>query len=271
MKTCGPIGAVVLVFALLAFAGCMQPAKTIEQVPVNTPVNSTSVPAFPPAPTVTGQADLITTPVTLPSVTVPAGQATPPALPAGNLDPGSFVRYTGTEYSIDYPAAWSSNSTILPLREYRHSGYDCTAMFAYNLDQELRMYYSRDGSTLFYSGIVNTDRDIWPRRGNAVVYEDIINSVLGYPGYCANYEGNEAFTINGISQVPLEGVTYTGVRADFARINATGFTVGTGTAYVVTGKSHSAVFTFYSTSMDADAQANLSEYMFDRLKLDPGF
>jgi hypothetical protein len=133
------------------------------------------------------------------------------------------------------------------------------------------MYYSRDGSTLFYSGIVNTDRDIWPRRGDAVVYEDIINSVLGYPEYCANYEGNEAFTIGGISQVPLEGVTYTGVRADFARINATGFTVGTGTAYVVTGKSHSGVFTFYSTSMDADAQANLSEYMFDRLKLDPGF
>jgi hypothetical protein len=133
------------------------------------------------------------------------------------------------------------------------------------------MYYSRDGSTLFYSGIVNSDRDIWPRRGNAVAYDDIINSVLGYPEYCANYEGNEAFTINGISQVPLEGVTYTGVRADFARINATGFKVGTGTAYVVTGKSHSAVFTFYSTSMDADAQANLSEYMFDRLKLDPGF
>jgi hypothetical protein len=249
----------------------MQPAKTIEQVPVNTPANNTSVPAFIPAPTVTGQADLITTPVTLTSVTVPAGQATPPALPAGNPEPGSFVRYTGTEYSIDYPAAWSTNSTILPLREYRHSGNDCTAMFAYNLDQELRMYSSRDGSMLFYSSIVNTDRDIWPRRGNAVVYEDIINSVLGYPGYCANYEGNEAFTINGISQVPLEGVMYTGVRADFARINATGFAVGTGTAYIVTGKSHSAVFTFYSTSMDADAQASLSEYMFDRLHLDPGF
>jgi hypothetical protein len=133
------------------------------------------------------------------------------------------------------------------------------------------MYYSRDGSTIFYSGIVNTDRDIWPRRGNAVVYADIINSVIGYPEYCANYEGNEAFTINGISQVPLEGVMYTGVRADFARINATGFTVGTGTAYIVTGKSHSGVFTFYSTSMDADTQANLSEYMFDHLKLDSGF
>jgi hypothetical protein len=69
---------------------------------------------------------------------------------------------------------------------------------------------------------------------------------------------------------PLEGVSYTGVRADFARINATGFTVGTGTAYVVTGKNHSGVFTFYSTSMD-DTQANLSEYIFNSLHLDPGF
>lgn len=271
MKTRGTIGAVVIVLALLAFAGCMQPDKTMEQVPPNASVNSTSVPAFVPAPTVTGLADVITPPVTLPSVTGPAGQATTPALPAGNPEPGSFVRYTGTDYSIDYPAAWSTNSTILPLREYRYLPPECSVTFAYNLDQELRMYYSRDGSTLFYSGIVNTDRDIWPRNGDHVVYVDIINSVLGYPEYCANYEGNEAFTINGISQVPLEGVSYTGVRADFARINATGFTVGTGTAYVVTGKNHSGVFTFYSTSMDADTQANLSEYMFDSLHLDPGF
>lgn len=262
------IGILMLVCALLAFAGCTQPAKTIEQVPVTSPVSSTSVPASLPATTVTA---VITTPVTLPSVTVTTIQETPPATPAVNLDPGSFIRYTGSEYSIDYPAAWSTNSTVLPLREYRHELYECSVTYAYNLDQELRMYYSRDGSTLFYSGIVNTDRDIWPRRGNAVVYEDIVNSVLGYPGYCANYEGNEAFTINGISQVPLEGVMYTGVRADFARINATGFRVGTGTAYIVTGKNHSGVFTYYSTSPDTDSAARLSEYMFNRLKLDSGF
>ena len=51
----------------------------------------------------------------------------------------------------------------------------------------------------------------------------------------------------------------------------TGFTDGTGTVYVVTGKNHSGVFTFYSTSMDADTQANLSKYMFDSLHLDSGF
>jgi hypothetical protein len=265
------IGLLVLVFALLACAGCTQPAKTIEQVSVNTPVTSTSVPAFIPSPTVTAKAVVITTPVTLPSATVPTVQATSPVFPAGNLDPGSFVRYTGTEYSLDYPAAWSTNNTVLPLREYRHLPPECSVTFAYNLDQELRMYSSPDGSTVFYSGIVTTERDIWPRSGDQVVYIDIINSVLGYPEYCANLEGNEAFTIGGISQVPLDGVFYTGVRADFARINATGFMVGTGTAYVVTGKSHRGVFTFYSTSMDADTQASLSEYMFDHLKLDPGF
>ena len=182
------------------------------------------------------------------------------------------MRYTGADYSLDYPAAWNTNSTLLPLREYRHSQYDCSVSSAYNLDQELRMYYSRDGSTLFYSAVVNSERDIWPRTVQGrVVYEDIVNAVLGNPENCANLEGNKAFTIAGISQVPLAGVSYPGVRADFARINLTGFTDGTGTVYVVTGKNHSGVFTFYSTSMDADTQANLSQYMFDSLHLDSGF
>ena len=134
------------------------------------------------------------------------------------------------------------------------------------------MYYSHDGSTLFYSAIANTQRDIWPRTVQGrVVYEDIVNAVLGNPEYCANYEGNKAFTIADITQVPLSGVSYPGVRADFARITLTGFTDGTGTMYVVTGKNHSGVFTFYSTSMDADTQVNLSNYMFDSLHLDSGF
>jgi hypothetical protein len=182
------------------------------------------------------------------------------------------VRFTGADYSLDYPAAWSTNSTILPLREYRHSQYDCSVTFAYNLDQDLRMYYSRDGSTLFYSSVVNTERDIWPRTVQGqVVYQDIVNAVLGNPENCANLEGNKAFTIAGISRVPLPGVSYPGVRADFAKINLTGFTDGTGTVYVVTGKNHSGVFTFYSTSMDADTEAGLSQYMFDSLHLDSGF
>jgi hypothetical protein len=258
--------------ALLACSGCTQPDKTPVQVPPDTGMNNTPVPVFIPSPVPTGQSSIILPSVTLLATTSPAVQVTSPALPAGNQEPGGFVQFTGAEYSIDYPAAWSSNSTILPLREYRHSQFDCQVTFAYNLDQELRMYSSPDGSTLFYSSVVNTQRDIWPRTEQGrVVYEDIFNAVLGNPEDCANLEGNDAFTIAGISQVPLAGVPYPGVRVDFARINATGFAEGKGTAYVVTGKNYKGVFTFYSTSMDADTQTNLSEYMLNSLHLDSDF
>ena len=271
------VGVLVLVLALLACSGCVQPDKTSVQVPVNAGMNSTSRPVFIPSPILTGQTGAIpptvtVTATTIPATTGPTGQATLPALTSGNQEPGGFVRFTGADYSLDYPAAWSTNSTIHSLREYRHSQYDCSATFAYNLDQEIRMYYSHDGSTLFYSAIVNTQRDIWPRTVQGrVVYIDIVNAVLGNPENCANLEGNKAFTIAGISQVPLAGVSYTGVRADFARINLTGFTEGTGTMYVVTGKNHSGVFTFYSTAMDVNMQANFSQYMFDSLQLDSDF
>ncbi|MGB9176346.1 MAG: hypothetical protein WCB46_06370 [Methanoregula sp.] len=268
----GTIGVLVLVFALLACSGCIQPDKTMVQVPVNTGMNTTSAPVFIPPPTLPGQTGTIPTPVTIPATTGPAGQATSPAPPAGNPETGGFVRYTGEEYSIDYPAAWSTNVTISPLREYHHAPSGCTVTYAYDLDQELRMYYSPDGSTLFYSQIVNTDQDIWPQDMQGQdMYKDLINSVLGNPEDCANLEGNDAFTLGSISQVPLAGVSYPGTGVDFARINATGFAEGTGTAYVVTGKNHSGVFTFYSTSMDADSQANLSQYMFDSLLLDSEF
>jgi hypothetical protein len=270
----GTINVLVLVIALLVCSGCVQPDKPLVQVPMNTDMNSTStpVPLIIPSPALPRQAGTIPAPVTLLATTNLAVQATPPVYSAGNREPTGFVRYSGTDYSLDYPAAWSTNSTLLPLWEYRHSQYDCSVTSAYNLDQELRMYYSRDGSTIFYSVIVNSGRDIWPRTlQGRVVYPDIVNAVLGNPENCANLEGNKAFTIAGISQVPLAGVSYTGVRADFAKVNLTGFTEGTGSMFVVTGKNHSGVFTFYSTSMDSDTQANLSQYMFDSLHLDSGF
>jgi hypothetical protein len=276
MKIRGAIGVLVLVVALLVCSGCVQPDNTRVQVPVNTGMNSTSLPVIIPSPILTGPTGTIpstVTATTIPVTTGPAGLAALPVLTSVNPEPGGFVRFTGADYSVDYPAAWSTKSSILPLREYRHtSPYDCIPTFFYNLDEELRMYSSTDGSTLFYSAIVNTDRDIWPRTVQGrVVYEDIVNAVLGNPENCANLEGNKAFTIAGISQVPLAGVSYTGERVDFARINLTGFTEGTGTMYVVTGKNHSGVFTFYSTSPDADSQANLSHYLFDSLHLDPEF
>ena len=271
MKIRGTIGVFVLVFAALACSGCIQPDTTMVQVSGNTGMNSTPAPVFILSQTPTGQTAVIPAPVTVLTTTGPAGQALT-AFSAGNAESGVFVRYTGTDYSIDYPAAWSTNRSILPLREYRHSPYECTVTFAYNTDQELRMYYSHEGSTLFYSVVVNTTRDIWPRTlDGRVVYEDIVNAVLGNPENCANHPDDEAFTIAGISQVPLAGVSYPGVRTDFARINASGFTDGTGTAYIVTGKNHSGVFTFYRSSPDTDTQADFSEYMFDSLHLNAEF
>ena len=267
------IGVLVLVLVLLTCRGCTQPAKTTTQVPPDTGMNSTPVPVFIPSTALPGQGGIVTARVTIVAVTSPAGQSTSPVPSAGNPATGAFVRYAGPEYSIDYPAAWKSNSTILPLREYHHlDPHDCSVTFAYNLNEERRTYSAPDDSTLFYTGIVNTDRDIWPRSlSGGISYEDIFNAVLGNPESCANLEGNDAFTIAGISQVPLDGVSYTGVRVDFARINLTGFAVGRGTSYIVTGKNYRGVFTFYSTSPDTGAQANLAQYMFDSLRLDSGF
>ena len=270
MKHCGIIGIFLLVVALLDSSGCTQPTV---QVPVNPGLNSTPVTFVTPSPVLTGSTGIVTAQVTIRTITGPAGQAPSPTPSAGNPQPGGFVRYTGPAYSIDYPAAWSSNSTVLPLREYHHlDPHDCSVTFAYNLNEELRMYYSSNGGTLFYTEIVNTDRDIWPMSlSGGIAYEDIVNAILGNPESCANLEGNEAFTIAGISQVPLDGVSYTGVRVDFARINLTGFAVGKGTAYVVTGKNYRGVFTFYGTSPATETQANLAQYMFDSLRLDSGF
>jgi len=236
----GTVGIFVLALALLMCSGCVQPDKPLVQVLVDTSMNSTGtlVPLVVPSPELLRQTLIIPAPVITRTTTGPAMQSPPPALLADIPDPGGFVRYTSADYSLDYPAAWSTNSTLLPLWECRHSQYDCFVTSAYNLDQELRMYYSSDGSTLFYSAVVNTQQDIWPRTVQGrVVYEDIVNAVLGNPENCANLEGNKAFTIAGISQVPLAGVSYPGVRVDFARINHTGFTEGTGTMYVVTGRT----------------------------------
>jgi hypothetical protein len=272
MNLRGTIGVLVLVTALLAFSGCTQPAKTMVQVPPAAGLNSIPVPVFIPSPALPGQSGVITAQATIVAATSGAGQLPSPALPAGIPATGGFVRYTGPEYSLDYPAAWSSNSTTLPLREYHHSQSDCLPTFAYNLNEDRRMVYSPDNRTLVYTEVVNTQLDIWPRSvSGRIVYEDLFNAVLGNPESCANLEGNDAFTIAGISQVPLTGVYFPGVRVDFSRINATGFAEGSGTAYIVTGKNHRGVFAFYSTSPGADTRVNLADAILDSLHLDSEF
>ena len=264
-------GAVILVLALLVSAGCTQPEKTPDQVTVSTVVPEPSVPIVIQSPNLIVSPETTMLPVTVPVTTAPTSRITTRVTTVRQPVSGGYVRYTGPDYSIEYPAAWSTSVTRLPLNEYHHTMRGCMVSPAYNLDRELRVYSAHDGSAFFYSSIVNTERDIWPRnlRGE-VVYEDIINSVLGNPDSCANSpEG--AFTIAGISRVPLDGVSYTGVRADFGKINGTGFTDGTGTAYVVTGKERSGVFVFYHTSEGSGAMASLRDYIFGSLRMDPGF
>jgi hypothetical protein len=272
MTICKTASVLALVLAVLMCSGCVQPDRRMVQETVTAGTDASPAPVLPSSAPPAGQDRVLPVSIATPSTTGSVVQVPTPGLITGTPEPGGFLRFTGAEYSLEYPAAWSANRTVSPLREYRHEGLDCTVSFAYNLDQELRMYSSPDGRTIFYSGVVNTQRDIWPRTVQSrVVYEDIVNAVLGNPESCANLEGNKAFTIAGISQVPLDGVSYTGVRVDFARVNLTGFTEGTGTMYVVTGQDHRGVFTFYSTSLIPDAQADLARYMFDSLRLDSGF
>jgi hypothetical protein len=271
MMTRSTISAVILILALLVSAGCMQPEKATDQVMVSTVVQEPSVPAVILSPGLSSPPETTTLPITFPVITTPASPATSPVPTVIQPVSGGYVRYAGADYSIEYPAAWSTNVTRLPLNEYHHTMHGCSVAPAYNLDREFHRYYATDGSALFYSSVVKTERDIWPRnlRGE-VVYEDIINSVLGNPDSCANSpEG--AFTIAGISQVPLDGVSYTGVQADFGKINATGFTDGTGSAWIVTGKEHRGVFVFYRASKDSESPALLADYMFGSLRMDPGF
>ena len=231
--------AVLLILAFLVAAGCMHPEKADGPVQVTPVLQEPSLEVVNQTVEQHRTSEMIMLPSSTPvTTTAPLSRAATPVPLVKQPATGGYEHYTGTDYSFEYPVAWCTSVSRLPLNEYHHTMWGCSVAPAFNLDRELREYSDPDGSTFFYSSVVKTERDIWPRnpRGE-VVYADIINSILGNPDSCANSpEG--AFTIAGISQVPLNGVSYTGIRADFAKINATGFTDGFGKAYVVTGKEH---------------------------------
>jgi hypothetical protein len=270
MPLCGNPGITVLVLLLVVLSGCAQPDKTVLQAPVNISANITPETTPSPLP-LPMQTAILTTSSDITTVTPLVVQSTPVTLPSEPAGYGGYVHYTGADYSLDYPATWSINVTTLPLREYHHTWNGCSVTLAWQLDQELRMFYSGDNSTLFYSSVVNTQRDIWPRDLNTQIdYADIINSILGNPDYCANTPMG-AFTISDVTDAPLAGVSYKAIRVDFGKINATGFTDGTGTVYIVTGKNRRGVFTFYRSSPDTGVQVTIAGYMFNSLRLDSGF
>jgi len=265
-------GILLLTLIILVTAGCTQPEKTSGQVTADPEMNATPVPSTHLVPVLTGVPDTSANPVTstIPS-TNPVTKRVTTLSSLKQPASGGYIRYIAPEYSVEYPASWSINQSRLQLYEYRHDLHGCNAAPAYNLDRDVRAYSSPDGGMAFFSSISATDRDIWPHNLNGqIAYEDIVNSVIGTRNTCANSpEG--AFTIAGISQVPLDGVSFTGTRADYAKINATGFTDGTGMIYVVTGREHSGVFVFYRSSGDMGLENSLGDYLFGSLRLDPGF
>ncbi|MFA4877813.1 MAG: hypothetical protein WC586_10390 [Methanoregula sp.] len=265
----GTVGVIFIMVAMLVLSGCLQPGTTVSPARVHGTENLTHDTPSLPVPQ-SGPESPRATPTGISAVTRTAASSstTPPPKLNGYE---KYVRYNGPDYSVDYPEGWKTNVTILPLREYKHTFIGCSVTLAWQLDSEYRTWYSGDGSTLFSSSIVGTQRDIWPRNINRQInYADIANSILGNPDTCANTP-TESFTISGITDVPLEGVSYSGVRVDFGRINATGFTKGTGSSYIVTGKNRRGVFTFYSTLPENGLTDTVSRHIFNSLRLDSGF
>jgi hypothetical protein len=194
--------------------------------------------------------------------------------PAGTIveNPAvSYNRYTGPDYAIDYPAGWNATAARQPLRQYSYSGAGCLVTDAYQLEQDKRTWISPDGKSILLVSVVSTQRDIWPRGFDGqIVYGDITNSFFGNPDHCANTpEGT--FSITGIEDLPVAGVPLRGTRFDFGRINATGFTEGTGTCMIVTGMNTRGVFSLYHAGKDPGVPDTLSQHIFNSLWLDSRF
>jgi hypothetical protein len=256
----------VLVIVVILFSGCMQ-------VRSNTPLTPTVVPSMTPGSTVTVTSGFpfpLSYPVPV-TTTTSGAQTIPSSLPEEKPDAVVYRHFQDADYSLDYPSSWQYNETTPPLREYIHTLRGCSVKNAYQLDQKLRMFFSRDGDVLFYSSVVDSERDIWPRDlTGQIVYADVINSVLGNPDYCANTpEG--AFVISGVALTSLSGVSFEATRVDFGKINRTGYPEGTGTAYIITGNHQHGVFTFYSATGSPGAGNAVAGTMFNSIRLDSGF
>jgi len=254
----------VLLFFILA-SGCSQPAN--PALPENPAPAPGAIPAETTESTGTTQP---TIPVTLPpaSLETPAGTYTtiPPSQGSG-----PWTRFQDQFYSLEYPGSWQYNVTAIPIHQYIHSQVGCRVSTQYNLDWQLRIFAPAQGNDLFYTTVVDSDRDIWPRDQHGQVdYADIVNEILGDPTYCANTPAG-AFTISGVNTVPLKGVSFEGIRVDFGKIDPLGVTLGKGSMYVVTGNHRHGVFTYYSAHGESDAWKPAADHIFNSLQLDQNF
>ena len=263
-----PMSALLLIVFMLtiAIAGCAQSGGN------PTPISTTVTTSTPPATTTS----VPVTAVSLPSMPVNATVSPEGSVPMTSVPQqtggAAYRQFQGRYYSVEYPASWQYNESTIPLREYTHSSIGCTVSSAYNLNQDLRMFFPVENTELFYASIVDSDRDIWPRDQNQQTdYADIVNSILGNPDYCANTPDG-TFTISGVTPaVPLNGVSFDGTRVDFGKIDSLGKTLGKGSMYVITGNHRHGVFTFYAATGESDAWKPTADHMLHSITLDSGF
>ena len=253
------LGCTILLFIFAI--GCIQPA------PVHPATVSNVTPSETPESTVTPQ----------PAASI-AQSPSETAAPEQNvtISPAqgstkSWILFKDQFDSFEYPGSWQSNSSVIPIYEYLHSNAGCAVTTQYNLNWQFRMFTSPDGKDLFYSTIVDSDRDIWPRdQQRQIDYADILNEILGDPMHCANTPAG-AFTISGADAVSLRGVSFTGTRVDFGKIDPLGVTLGKGSMYVITGAHRHGVFTYYSGNGKSDTWRATADQIFNSIQLDPNF
>ena len=252
-----------LVIIILLSAGCTQqgtiPAPV--QTPAGTSVPVTTLPETPAFPAETPFAAAICT--TAPAIVKP--------LPTAAQSPAGYRLFQDGDYSLQYPASWQTNETTLILPEFIHTDHGCMVTSYYQTYQKLRFFYPSDGKALMYSSIVDTNTDVWPRdiSGN-IVYADIVNAILGDPTHCANTPAG-AFTISGVAQASVSGVSYDVIRFDFGKINSLGYTDGSGSAFLVTGNHKRGVFVYYAANSSAGVWDSAGTNMFNTLSLNSYF
>ena len=264
--TDGPLFPVLaLVAALVLLAGCTQTGAPVPPLPATagTPAATAS-----PTPAATAVVPETTTPGPSATATVtqlPAGPAPAPVPAAG------YQFFRDTDYTLEYPSSWQSNETTLPMPEFIHTMHGCSVTTYYQTFQHVRFFTSPDGSALIYASVIDTETDVWPRdlKGQ-IVYADIVNAFLGDPTHCANTPAG-AFTISSVTQAQVGGVTYPVTRADFGKINSSGYADGSGTIFVVTGSHKHGIFAFYAANSSGGAWDLAGQNLFNTLSLDTYF
>jgi len=259
----------VLMAALALSAGCTHAGTAAPPLPAAVPAAVATAAPAPSADTTPGTPSA--PPLPAPVTTGTAAPAPPATLPVATAPAAGYRFFSDADYSLEYPASWQANETVLPVPEFVHTKQSCMVTTYYQTTQDVRFFTSPDGNALIYTSIVDTETDVWPRDINGqIVYADIANAFLGDPTHCANTPAG-AFTISSVTQAQVPNVSYPVTRVDFGKINSSGFADGAGTMFVVTGNHKHGVFAFYAADSTGGAWNEAGAHMFNTLSLNTYF